>query len=214
MSLIANLKSFFGKKPDPAPPTWEMTEFAYAIWPIKLLADNEPPFDLPKNLGNRVSENLQQFWTGSLMQYQLFTFQVVNAATWGQDFALRILGIQEKWMNENDPGWGDNHSRGIAHIYGVLNRCIDEPQVVDSKNGEQLTVPVELRMAGDFLLTSPDSPHKLNINDPGEPSTIFPNDEHVKLATDLETVKEAAMEYFQRAAKIVRFVQSYESGHS
>lgn len=203
MGFLSGIRAAFGKKP--TPPSGELSERTYALLPIKLVADGEPPFDLPEAYSAKIPEHYRDFWKGSIMQYQLFTFQAVNASTFGQDFALKILGIQVAWMNEADPGWGDNHAAGIARIYDGIQKHLNDPMKVKGESGETLEIPLEVRLASDILLTSPDSPFRIDPEFPVEPKDLFPKDENFTLAIDLERAKDASLEYFQRAASVVRF---------
>lgn len=211
MGLLTSLKSFFSKKPA-TPISWEMTEEAYAMFPFHLLMTNQAPFDAWQEPGSHVAEGLRQFWKGSIIQYQLFVFHAVNGSTWGSEFAERLLRIQVRRLNESESGWGDLHEKGIRMIYNLIQRTQGAPMFFADKNGEQLEVPPENRLAVELLVTSPDSPFKTDretANRVGPPT--FPNEEDWKLAIDLENAKVKALEYFNRSATLVRFVASKDS---
>ena len=203
MGLLSAIKSIFAKK-EVLPTSWDMTITAWSMFPIKALMEQQEPFNEWGNPGPHVPENMRQFWKGSLAQYQLFCFHAVNAATWSQELADQILEIQKLKMNSDGGNWGDTHADGVHYMYNVVKRAVDSPSTVEGADGSQIEVPIEYVLAIDLLVTSADSPYRVVSRD--DAIKPFEHEEDMHLAQDLARAKERAMEYWQRAAGIVRFV--------
>lgn len=209
MSLLSRIKPLFGKHTEPAvaprQSTWEMTESAYAMIPFDLAKKHEKPFDTYDALRDDIPPEMVSFWIGSLLQYLYFCFHVTTASTWGNEFAERILRHQVERLNELDPGWGDNHKNGIRKIYDLVKRASENPMFAKGKNGENLEVPLDYRVAVDFLVTVDGSPFRYDPEHP-EHRPEIPNDLDWKLCFDLEATRNKAMDYFQPIGAVVRFV--------
>jgi hypothetical protein len=126
---------------------------------------------------------------------------VVNATTRGKDFAERVLDEQVRFLNGIGAGLGDDFEREIRKLYAIAS----QPMLVTIRDGGELEIPVDWRVAVDALLTSPDSPYRTDqetFSAAGAPA--FPDDVDATLAEALELAWAKATEHFQTLAETVR----------
>ena len=185
-----------------APATWKLTEAKYGELPFVLLSNGYYPFDEWKQPGSRVLPELRELWKGTAVIYQLFTFHEVTAATWGEAFAERILGLQVRQLNGIEPGLGDQHEAGIRKIAGLASHSLRFREA----DGQEHDVPLPWRIALDFLGTSPDSPYRTAQDPAGPGLPAFPDQVDTALAVDLEYVASKATEHFRALVQTVSFV--------
>jgi hypothetical protein len=185
--------SIIGSLPCPEQPAGELTETRYAQLPFLLLSHGQAPFDGERGPGGQIPGQLAGLWRQALASYQLCAFHAVNAATRGSAFAERILGLQTRFLDGIQAGIGDEYAGEIRKLYTLAS----QPMSVTTRDGRQLEIPVDWRIAVDFLLTSPDSPHKTDQETfSAEGAPDFPGDVDAILAEALEQAWAKASEHF------------------
>ena len=176
------------------PATWKLTEDKYGELPFVLLSNGYHPFEAWRRPGSAVPPRLEQLWKGTATIYQLFTFHTVTAATWGEAFADRILGLQVRQLNGIEPGLGDQHAAGIHRIADLAS----QPKAYRDAAGQSREAPLPWRVAIDFLGTCPESPYCADPC-PGSGGELpnFPDQVDTALAADLEYAAAQAADHFQ-----------------
>jgi hypothetical protein len=182
----------------------ELDEAGYARLPLRFLADARAPFDVWHRPEHPVPAELEALWKRAAASHQLCAFHAVNAVTLGGPFAERVLGHQQRCLEELRPGLGAEHRAEILKFYDFASRPL---QVKDARGG-WLEVPTDWRIAVEFLLTCELSPFRANgagFSVEGVPD--FPDGLDETLAADLEHAWAVAAERFAGLLETVRTEQ-------
>jgi len=177
-----------------------LTEARYGEWHFGLLGRGEAPFDPGTRPGRRIPASLELCWRHSVASYQLCAFHAVNVTTRGAAFAERILRLQARFLDGLEAGAGEPYLAETRKLYAMVS----QPLHVPTREGGLMEIPVDWRVAIDFLLTSPESPFKTDqesFSSAGAPT--FPDDLDALLAEDLERAWNRASAHFQRLAQAV-----------
>lgn len=190
MTFLSSLQSLCGS----SLPGGTLDEARWAQLPFYLMAHGATPFEESRGPGHQVPGQLAVLWRQAVASYQLCTFHAVNATVRGHVFAERVLGEQARFLDGLEPGLGAAHEREMRKLYDFASR----PMEITTRDGRLLEIPVDWRIAVDFLLTSPASPFRseqATFSAEGAPS--FPGAVDALLAEALERAWDRAATHFQ-----------------
>lgn len=189
MNILSHLDSLLGRTPS----AQATAETRYAQTPFYLLGNHQPPFNAWRRPESRIPAGLERVWRAAGAGSQLCAFHAVNAVSLGAGFAERILALQKGFLDQLQPGLGDQHEAEIRKLYAFAS----QPMEIEGRGGQLLEVPSDWRIAVEFLLTCPESPYltqDAGFSITGAPS--FPDEADVALALDLEHAWQAASDHF------------------
>lgn len=180
--------------------TPEVSFQTFAHFPLYQLMNEAEPFDDWKDPKTKVPKDLEQQFKVAVWMYQMWVFYLLTAHRFDYEIADRALRLQVDKLEELSPEMAEQLELAITGIQSTLEDDAKEPHIVKDMNGEMMEVPVEYKLAIQFLTQGDDCPF------PASDGVPEFNDADVQLASCLEHGREAARAYFEPGMSAIKVV--------
>lgn len=186
--------------------TPEVSFQTFAHFPLYQLVNEQTPFNDWKDPETPVPQELEEYFKVSVWMYQMWVFYLLTARRFDYEMAERALRLQVDKMEDLSPELAEQLELGVMNIQSTLEDYAREPTTVKDKNGEMVEVPVEYRLALQFLTKGDGCPFPVTHEEVTPQTVPDFQDAGFRLASCLEHGREAARAYFEPVMPATKIV--------